>query len=536
MIGLYLLTACGPDGVPSAGATRFTLHLVPVVPFNESPFEGSDRTELRVEAPGVEAQVYDLGAMASGDTSLATGLGELSEATLTITAWRGSDEVARGVAGPVSVSDGDHELRVLVARLGAVGWLSPLPGTVYRPGFASLGDGRFVAMGGVQPNANGELNRETEEIYTLQLSPPDEALAFEEVGTLPEWVDYNGQSHRGRFGFDLQRITTVGDDLGKLILAGGSAASGLSAPTTVTAGVYLYAPETGEWELLRDRDSLRYPRSGYVSSVNSQGGVVYWGGWGATDSNREVSFIRNAELYDPVNRAFTDLGQDNQLGHVDAAITDLGADGTLICGGGWLGDSDNDGLVDWVASDACARVGLNGSLQDAHDLPEPRVGMAMVTLDDGRVLLAGGADNERSGASQIPAVPNDANSEVAASDAVWLYNPDNDAWSEAGTLALARAGHRMTLLPDGTVLVVGGATGYLMEGIPSTPVSCVEVFDPATGTSRMLDSCTAGDDAGGLAGRAWQPSLASDPTFGILVAGGGAASDAAQDAVSLYVP
>jgi hypothetical protein len=527
---VLLLAACGET--PGTGpVTRYTLHLQPVVPFNEAPFEGSDRTQLLVEAPGQEPATYDLGALVSGDTSVASDLPELVDATLTVTAWREDVVVAWGRAGPVSLGDGELDVAMLVARPGEVAWLSALPGTTYRPGLAAIGDGAFVAMGGVSESANGGLTREVDDIYTLDLAPPDEALAFAEAGKLPTWTDYNGSEHDGRFGFELQPITLPGDDEGKLVLAGGSAGGGLEDATSVTAGVFLYDPASGEFELLRDRDSLAYPRSEYISSVNAQGSIVYWGGWGATSDPRLVSYVSNVEIYDPVNRRFTDAGVVNTLGQVDAAIAGLGTDGTLICGGGRLGDFSGDGGVDFVTYGGCVTVGLNGTIAEARPLPESRVGPAMVTLADGRVMLSGGATSP-----DVPRIPNNPPDELPATDTVWLYNPNNDTWADGGTLLLPRAGHRASLLPDGRVLVVGGASTYLMSGLATEPLSCVEIFDPARGSSTMVGSCDETDDAGGLAGRAWQPNLAVDPVYGVLVIGGGASATAAQDAVSLYVP
>ncbi len=529
MTVLLLLAAC-TGSTPNGPVVRFDLHLVPVVPYNEAPFEGSDRTELTITRSGADPLVVDLGALASGDTTLAEGIPELGEAVLTVSAWRADLLVGWGRTGTITVLDGDDiELPLFVARPGEVAWFSALPGTIYRPALGALGGGSFVAMGGTSAGSSGRLTREVQEIYRLELAPPDDALAFVEVGTLPEWTDYNGGTHTGRSGFDLQRISVPGEDEGKLLLAGGSALSGFEQATSVTASAFIYDPAANTFELLRDRDSFVTPRSEYLSLGNIQGSIVYWGGWTATNQDGYVGYADTAEIYDPVNRKFTDLGRIQDLGPADAAAADLGSEGTLICGGG-VEDTSNS-MADWVSSAVCVRVGLNGSVETAHDLPESRIGHAMVTLPDGRVLLAGGAS------SAITAqTPGDPASEIPAVGDVWLYNPNNDTWSDGGELGLPRAGHRMTVLPDGRVLVVGGSSTYLQAGLASEPLSCVEVFDPATGRSEVLADCSAGDDAGGLAGPAWQPSIAVDPEFGIVIAGGGASDSAAQDAVGLYLP
>lgn len=74
-------------------------------------------------------------------------------------------------------------------------------------------------------------------------------------------------------------------------------------------------------------------------------------------------------------------------------------------------------------------------------------------LDDGRVLVAGG-------------YANDAQGQVVNDASAILFDPASLAWSDAASMANARSAHTATLLPDGRVLVVGGA--------PTT-----EIYDPA---------------------------------------------------------
>ena len=56
-----------------------------------------------------------------------------------------------------------------------------------------------------------------------------------------------------------------------------------------------------------------------------------------------------------------------------------------------------------------------------------------------------------------------------------VYDPVSGTWGPTGSLALARTGHAATLLPNGKVLVVGGrdANGF---------VATAELYDPASGT------------------------------------------------------
>jgi N-acetylneuraminic acid mutarotase len=80
-------------------------------------------------------------------------------------------------------------------------------------------------------------------------------------------------------------------------------------------------------------------------------------------------------------------------------------------------------------------------------------------LPDGRVLLSGGLG---------PGLQLLASSEV--------YDPRSDSWSPGAAMGDSRGGHSATLLPDGRVLVAGGG-GRFLDGLLDT-LDSVEVYDP----------------------------------------------------------
>jgi hypothetical protein len=92
-----------------------------------------------------------------------------------------------------------------------------------------------------------------------------------------------------------------------------------------------------------------------------------------------------------------------------------------------------------------------------------RYAASAVTLDDGRVLVVGGIDSE---------------GDVLRTAEV--FDPDSGRWSSAGSLAKARAGFTLTLLPDGSVLAVGGDPGGSWAS--DKPLASAERFDPSSGT------------------------------------------------------
>ena len=66
-----------------------------------------------------------------------------------------------------------------------------------------------------------------------------------------------------------------------------------------------------------------------------------------------------------------------------------------------------------------------------------------------------------------------------------LYDPTAGVFTSTGSMAAARFGHTATLLKNGKVLVIGGTGSY-----SSTSFSTAEVYDPATGQFSLTGSMT----------------------------------------------
>jgi hypothetical protein len=94
----------------------------------------------------------------------------------------------------------------------------------------------------------------------------------------------------------------------------------------------------------------------------------------------------------------------------------------------------------------------------------------VVKLLDGRVLMIGGATQQPGG----PATP---------VSSVQIFDPATLNWSATGSMINARAAAAASLLPDGRVLVVGGAASS--AALPG------EIYDPVSGTWSVTGTMTS---------------------------------------------
>ena len=68
-----------------------------------------------------------------------------------------------------------------------------------------------------------------------------------------------------------------------------------------------------------------------------------------------------------------------------------------------------------------------------------------------------------------------------------IYDPINDTWTYADSMSVAREKHTATLLPDGTVLVVGGKKSSSVNGCLKT----AEIYDPINNNWTLLETFMA---------------------------------------------
>ena len=142
----------------------------------------------------------------------------------------------------------------------------------------------------------------------------------------------------------------------------------------------------------------------------------------------------------------------------------------------------------------------------------PRCRHTATLLPNGKVLAVGGFGAAWDG----PA---------AATNSTELYDPATGTFSHTDNMAQARAAHTATLLPNGKVLIAGGATigGWGFPFYGSALVGA-EIYDPATNTFTATGSM-------GTARFGHTATLL--PSGKVLIAGGFTSTEVNQQALSL---
>ena len=249
-------------------------------------------------------------------------------------------------------------------------------------------------------------------------------------------------------------------------------------------GTELYDPATGRWE---NAAPLNFPREYPAVTPLSDGRVLAAGGSDPTGENPAVP--RTAEIFDPVTQGWVPTG-DLVFGRSLFTATLLTSGLVLVVGG--VSFYDEAAQTCELYEPAAGRWRLAGVLG------RYRLGHTATRLNDGTVLVAGGVHYTTSG---------DQNGSIADTE---IYDPTTEVWSFVGPLNMARSGHTATLLPNGSVLVVGGAGG-------SGALNSTELYDPATQTWTLADDLNTARS--GHTPILWPPRRGSTQ-FAVMFAGG----------------
>jgi N-acetylneuraminic acid mutarotase len=192
---------------------------------------------------------------------------------------------------------------------------------------------------------------------------------------------------------------------------------------------------------------------GAGTAVLADGRVLVIGGLSGPDSG---SALATVEVFDP-RIEYWSAGAPMLQARAYPTTVVL-ADGSVLVAGGSRNGLPLNGAERYHPD--------TGAWDSAGTMNVPRTHATATLLRDGRVLMVGGGSRGSPG----------FNSTSAAE----IFDPTTDTWTPAAPMATARSFHTATLLPNGEVLVAGGATTYhLPRGSVTTGA---EIYDPASDT------------------------------------------------------
>lgn len=185
-----------------------------------------------------------------------------------------------------------------------------------------------------------------------------------------------------------------------------------------------------------------------AASLLPNGRVIVAGGLSAASP---FPAITTAEVYDPLTRTWAATGGLNTpRWSLDAVTLN---NGQVLFAGGASAFAGGAALVTAEIYDATTQTFSYTS----NNLSVARQSFGITTLNDGRVILAGGNSSGN----------NLGGSGVAAVD---IYDPATNQFQPAASMNFGRSLHAQVSLSDGRVAVIGGAQ------------TTAEIFDPVTNT------------------------------------------------------
>ena len=234
-----------------------------------------------------------------------------------------------------------------------------------------------------------------------------------------------------------------------------------------------------------------------ASVLMSDGRVMVLGGSSGPSSQEAVA---TAAIFDPATGRWTVVTPMLQPRTYAMAVTL--ADGSVLVAGGSRNGQPLDTAERYYPE--------TGTWVAAGRLNLPRTQGTLTVLGDGRVLATGG------GIESGPAYTATASAEI--------YDSVGGGWSLTAPMAVARARHTATLLQDGEVLVVGGATTY--HGTAGSVTSTAEIYDPRSSAwrtvarmpkPRYVHAAVALSDGRVLVAGGWYSTSNSDPSHNTAV-------------------
>lgn len=271
------------------------------------------------------------------------------------------------------------------------------------------------------------------------------------LGTGNTWVA------RGKVFAEARALTAIAPLAGNgYLLAGGGAGNLLGARGLITSEIF-----DADRQLFRQGPKMSTPRALHHAVALADGRVLVVGG-----VNSLGVPLRTCELYDPKTNTFTPTGSMRlaRAGHT----ADLLPSGNVLVTGGTTNLTDAVQAINNAQRSTEIYDAKSGTWSNGPNLSRPRLAHVAVPLLNGRILITGGA-TYTTFIIKIPSITSTCE----------LYDPSGNSFSGTGSMPNPRAAHALTMLKDGKVLASGGARLQSITNIVT--IANAATFDPASG-------------------------------------------------------
>ncbi len=213
-----------------------------------------------------------------------------------------------------------------------------------------------------------------------------------------------------------------------------------------------------QWD---EAEKMMQKRSYHTSTLLEDGTVLVVGGLWSNPQTKKTEGLDTAERYDPKTGHWSSAGKMNSQHWQHEAVRLK--DGRVLIVGGCAGAPSNTCMMGVDVEIYDPKASAN-PWKKASPMMNFRRGHRAVLLNDGRVFVAGGFDNQTNFTS------------------VEIYDPQKDGWtSPPATLNEPRNLAAMVTLKNGKVFIAGG---WSTQNFLNT----VEIFDPANNSIKLLSS------------------------------------------------